>query len=258
MDGKNILVISPHADDVTIFLGGTVRKLANDGMNVYVVRVTNDDFDSFGLSVQETIKNNKEDAEKAYGILGVYKTIHLGYVSDHLASVDYISLREKFVRLIRQIRPHSVYSFDIDGKDEDNMDHKICTNAFTEALWISSFNLHHVEHFSEGLEPYCVPNRIYFARNPEGSNYPVDISDVIEQKIEALKCHKSVMKNFFQQIDTRAKSLGRNLDILSETPIELLIEDFTRKYAIMLGAGVGMEYAELFRDTGAGLLDSLL
>ncbi len=43
---KTAMVISPHADDAAAFCGGTLAKLALDGWNVVLVRVTDDRKDS--------------------------------------------------------------------------------------------------------------------------------------------------------------------------------------------------------------------
>ena len=37
MNGKKILVFSPHADDAEVSMGGTIRKLTQSGHNVTLV-----------------------------------------------------------------------------------------------------------------------------------------------------------------------------------------------------------------------------
>jgi len=41
--GKVLAVIQPHSDDFTIFNGGLVAKLIDEGYKAYLIRVTNDD-----------------------------------------------------------------------------------------------------------------------------------------------------------------------------------------------------------------------
>lgn len=256
---NKVLVISPHADDVTIFIGGIVRKLANQGMKIYVARVTNDDYDSYGLDVATTIYNNRIEAEDAYRELGVSDVIHMGYQSDYIMSADYNELRGSIVKLIRDIKPLALYNFDIDGKCEDNMDHKIISRATAEALWISSFDLHYSEQLKGDIEPYSVPSRLKFAREADDSYKCEDISDVIDIKINALKKHKSVMNNMLMQPLLRAKSMGANIDdIKANLDIDSMIEDLGRKQAQMIGAPHGIQFGEMIKEEGLGLAQFFL
>ena len=153
MNNNRILVFSPHADDATIFVGGTLAKHAAEGKEVTIARVTNDDFDSHGLDTETTIVKNREEAEAAYAALGAVVTIHMGYKSDYMMTNDYGRLRADIVRLIRKIRPYTVFTFDLAMKNESNMDHDIIGKAVHEALWIAAFDLHYPEQIAEGLAP---------------------------------------------------------------------------------------------------------
>ncbi|MHA1889565.1 MAG: hypothetical protein ACTSYS_01135 [Promethearchaeota archaeon] len=53
------------------------------------------------------------------------KIIHLDYLSVYLQSANYIELRGKLVKLIRRYKPDLVMGFDLNGNDEENMDHVI-------------------------------------------------------------------------------------------------------------------------------------
>ena len=44
-EGKVLAVIFPHADDFSIFTGGTVTKLIREGYTGYMIRTTNDEKD---------------------------------------------------------------------------------------------------------------------------------------------------------------------------------------------------------------------
>ena len=49
---KTAMMIAPHADDAAAFCGATLAKLAADGWHVILVRVTDDQKDSIGYSVE--------------------------------------------------------------------------------------------------------------------------------------------------------------------------------------------------------------
>lgn len=253
---KKILVISPHADDATIFIGGIIKKLTNAGNRVYIARVTNDDYDAYSTDKVTAIINNREEAERAYSVLGVNDVIHMGYESDYMNSVDYSELRGNIVELIRAIRPYELYNFDIDGKNEDNMDHKVIAGATAEALWISSFTLHYKEQFNDRVSPYSVPKRMKYSRECDNNYNCVDISDVMDDKIKALSCHKSAMHNMLMQSLLRAESYGQDISqIINNLDIDVMIDNMARKQANMIGNSGNMQYAELLKEESMGLAE---
>jgi LmbE family N-acetylglucosaminyl deacetylase len=256
---KRVLIITPHADDVTIFIGGIVKQLSNSGKDVYVARVTNDDYDAYDLDRETAIIRNREEAEEAYGVLGVKDVIHMGYESDNMSTVDYKLLRGKIVKLIRDIRPYEMYNFDIDGREEDNLDLKVIAAATAEALWISSFHLHYPDHLTNGIKPYSVPVRKKYFRVPDSSYQVKDISDVIEVKIEALKKHKTVMKNMLMQAIMRGESFCCEHNKNSyDLDLNTLIDSLGRRQAMLLGEGHNIEYAECVKDEGLGLSENFI
>ncbi|HWB96173.1 MAG TPA: PIG-L family deacetylase, partial [Bryobacteraceae bacterium] len=75
--GKKLVVISPHGDDFVIYAGGTIAKMAAAGDEIYLVRVTNDEKHSMGISTEETRVRATAEVEKAAKILGIREVIHL-------------------------------------------------------------------------------------------------------------------------------------------------------------------------------------
>ncbi|MEY5058463.1 MAG: GlcNAc-PI de-N-acetylase, partial [Actinomycetota bacterium] len=59
--GRNrvVLLVVAHADDPTLFLGGTVARWADGGWRVVVVRATDDRWDSWGVDEATTVARNK-------------------------------------------------------------------------------------------------------------------------------------------------------------------------------------------------------
>jgi len=82
------MVISPHADDVAAFCGGTIARLADEGSKVVLVRVTDDCRDSVGLTLEETARRNAEELRSAAKILGVAVIEELGFETHAVASLS--------------------------------------------------------------------------------------------------------------------------------------------------------------------------
>jgi LmbE family N-acetylglucosaminyl deacetylase len=211
------MIISPHADDAAAFCGGTIAKFASEGWKVILVRVTDDSKDSVGLSIEETIQKNTQDLHKAAKIMGISEIIELGYVTDCLGDISKVELRERFVYLFRKHRPYSVFSFDPYGKYENNLDHIAVAQTVDEAYWVSTFDKHHPEHFEEGLEPFSVCERWYFARNLLDANYAVDITGFLETKVKAMCAHEAMVKNILNQYRLQLKTWGKRMAWLEET-----------------------------------------
>jgi len=208
------LVICPHADDAAAYCGATLAKFADEGWRIVLVRVTDDARDSVGLTVEETIRRNTEELHEAAKHLGVGEIVELGYPTDSLADVSEVALRERMVYLFRKHRPYAVFSFDPFGKFEPNMDHIRVAQAVEEAFWVSCFDLHHPEHFEEGLEPFSVCERWYFGRHLDDADHAEDVTGYVEKKIAALCAHRTMMRNVIHQFRLQLKTWGRQMPLL--------------------------------------------
>ncbi len=255
---KTVLAIGPHADDLTIFSGGTLKKLSSEGNKLICVRITDDYGDCVGITREKGIKRNRKEVERAYKALGAEETIHLDYPTDILSGADYLELRGKLIYLMRKYKPDLVVSFDLNGTDEENMDHIITARAVNEACWQSSFDLFYPEHFEEGLEIHAVGERYLFARNPTIVNFHVDITDYIEYKIKAISEHKTVLKNFFHQYKLLARANRLYIELLEEdVPNAIRVNLLAKIVYGDVGKKYGVKFAEEFNRIGAGFLEDL-
>ena len=255
---KCVLAIGPHADDLTIWAGGTLSMLANEGNRLICVRITDDFADCVGITKEKAIIRNRKEVDKAYQVLGAEEIIHLDYPTDSLSVVDYYELRGKLIRLIRQYKPDLVVSFDLNGMDEENMDHIICARAVNEACWQSSFDLFYPEHLEGGLEIHAVGERYLFARNPTVINFYVDITDYVENKIKAINEHKTVLKNWFYQNLLLARANRLYIELLEEdVPNAIRVNLLVKIVYGEIGEKYGVKYAEEFNKIDAGFLKDL-
>jgi LmbE family N-acetylglucosaminyl deacetylase len=214
---QTAMVISPHADDAAAFCGATLAKFADLGWRVVLVRVTDDAKDSVGLSPEETIQRNTEELHKAAEILGISEIVELGYETDCLGDVSKVELRERFVYLFRKYRPYAVFTFDPEGKHENNLDHIVVAQTVDEAFWVACFDKHHPEHFNEGLEPFSVCERWYFARESSVANHGEDVTEYLERKVEALCAHRTMMQNVLNQYRLQLATWGRRMAWLEDS-----------------------------------------
>jgi LmbE family N-acetylglucosaminyl deacetylase len=248
-----VLVIVAHADDPALFCGGTLRRMADDGVRLAMIRVTDDRFDSVGLGVDETISRNTHELRAAAEILGIGEIIELGYRTDSLSDVSEVELRERFIFHVRRLRPYAVMSYDPYGAyGEDNQDHIRVAQAVDETYWTAQFDKHHPEHFEAGIAPHGVYERWYFARRLTEITMAVDISTSMRSKVEAVTAHQTMMRNLAHQLRLQARTGEHNIPELEEIVVEgaaidPLVERLVTASARATGARHGLDYAEEFR-----------
>ena len=132
------------------------------------------------------------------------------------------------------------------------MDHVITARAVNEACWQSPVDLCHPEHFDEGLELHAVGERYLFARNPTVVNFHVDITDYIDDKIQAICEHKTVMKNFFHQYKLLARANRLYIELLEEeVPTAIRANLLVKVYFGEIGKKYGVKFAEEYNRVGA-------
>jgi len=261
---KTAMVISPHADDAAAFCGATLAKFADEGWHIIFVRVTDDRKDSIGLTIEETIAKNTEELYTAAKILGVSEIIELGFETDMLADVPLGKLRERIVYLFRKYKPYAVFSFDPFGLYENNQDHVRVAQAVDEAFWVSCFDKHYPEHFAEGLEPFSVCERWYFARQLPNVTHYEEIAVTIERKIDAVCAHREMMRNTIHQYQLQLKTWGKQVAWLQESKegnlkplVGMFLQEQSKALADAAGWDTEVRLAEAFRLERFGGLEPL-
>jgi LmbE family N-acetylglucosaminyl deacetylase len=262
-EGRVVLLVVAHADDVALFLGGTVAAWADAGWRVVVVRVTDDRWDSVGSDEASTAVANRDEFERAAAILGVAEIVELGLPTDTLGDVSTVDLRERIIHAVRTHRPYALVSFDPYAMyGEDNLDHVTVARVVDESFWTSQFDLHHPEHFDEGLAPHGCFERWYFGRRVMDVTDVVDVSATLDRKIAAGCIHRTMMLNFFNQLRLQAHTGGWSLpaieDALAVGTVDDVLPRLLRAGSERLGATYGLGAAEEFRVVTFGGMQGLL
>jgi LmbE family N-acetylglucosaminyl deacetylase len=261
--GRTILLVVAHGDDPALFLGGTLILWADAGWRIICLRVTDDRWDSFGLDEASTIVANSNEFRAAAAVLGIAEIIELGWATDVLGDASEVALRERVIRQIRRCRPYALVSFDPYAQwGEDNQDHIKLASAVDEAFWTSQFALHHPEHLAEGLAPHGCFERWYFGRTVTQVTDVVDIATVLDRKLAAALCHRTMMNNYVNQLRLQALTGGWAVPMLDDIAAggdpQEFIAMLVRGGARQMGQRHGLDAAESFRVVRFGGLGSLL
>jgi len=228
-EGRVLVAITAHADDFSIFAGGTIAKLIDEGYTGYLIRVTDDEKDGV-LTAEENSRRNGREVLDAAKILGIKEVFSLNLKNDEIDPYTETELREKLILLFRKLKPYTIITFDPWAAYEENPDHLKTAKAVEDACWTSGVHLFHPEQLRAGLKPHYLVERYYWARGPHVVNKVVDISSTIDRKIAAVKSHGGMIRD-------------------AETLIEL------REANKQLGEMNKMGYAEMFHFIGLGSPD---
>lgn len=209
---KVALVSVAHADDLLLFCGGGVAALTESGWKVTVVRATNDRWDSFGLSESETIEANTKEFNGAMAHLGISRVIELNLDTDQLGDYSEVSLRSKYIDIIRDVQPYLVITFDPDSYlYEDNEDHKKVAVSMAEAMWTSGFDKH-PGSVSGDVKPFLPVARWYFGREVAKPTHQLDVTSYIDKLTAATSLHRTMLINMARQWWLKGRTAGVSLD----------------------------------------------
>jgi LmbE family N-acetylglucosaminyl deacetylase len=144
-------------------------------------------------NLDELVRMREQEQRAAAREVGVKEVFFLGYADGTLEPT--IALRRDLTRLIRSLKPDRVVCGDptaiLYGDDYINHpDHRAAAEAAVYAVFPSAETRPiFPELLDEGLEPHKV-RELYISGSTQPTVY-VDISSTLDQKIEALRCHKS-------------------------------------------------------------------
>lgn len=126
---QKILVLSPHVDDESIGLAGTIIKHKERNDDIYCVYITDGGASDSDLSKENVIKERKNEAEKVSKKLNFLEMIFLDEPDGKVKCNEELS--GKLYNIIEKINPDIIYTpFLIDGHN----DHVETTKALIKSL----------------------------------------------------------------------------------------------------------------------------
>jgi LmbE family N-acetylglucosaminyl deacetylase len=189
-----VLVVTAHPDDVDFGAAGSVATWTGQGIEVAYCIATDGDAGGYDTGIARAdmaaLRHDEQTAAaKTVGVNDIYWLHH-----PDGAVVASIELRRDITRVIRQFRPDRVVTQSPDRNYQrifaSHPDHLATAEAALAAVYPDSRNgWAHTELLDEGLEPHTVLEVWMMAMSTP--NRFVDITDVIDRKIEALLSHQS-------------------------------------------------------------------
>jgi LmbE family N-acetylglucosaminyl deacetylase len=249
-----LAAIQPHADDIPLFAGGTVLKLLEEGYTGYLINITNDDMAGPG-TVGQTVLANEEDRTELVRVMGLKQGFNLNYPNHQMDGISKVELKSRLIFLFRLLKIDTIFCYNPWGHDEENPDHYVTAQCVEAACWMAGMDKDYPEHFAAGLQPHGVQEKYYFARGPQLVNRVVDITGVIERKIDAMLVNKAQGPAGNNGARLRASLAERKLrlPILGSDDVTANRE-YVREFLLTreeeIGKRYGLKYAEEYHYIG--------
>ncbi|MGH7367649.1 MAG: PIG-L deacetylase family protein [Candidatus Rokuibacteriota bacterium] len=211
---QRVMVVTAHPDDSEFGAGGTVAKLAREGMHIAYCIVTNGNKGSGDrtMTPERLARIREEEQRNAARVLGVETLEFLGFPDCEIENT-----RESRMAVTAAIRRHRPDRLIIQNPHRtknlgaSHRDHRTVAGIALDCVYpLARDHMAFPELLAQGLEPHKV-REIYMMwwENPE---LVVDISDTIDVKIKALSCHASQFQDFTaveRRVRERAAHLGK-------------------------------------------------
>lgn len=194
---KNILCIFAHPDDDAFGPSGTIIKLTKEN-NLYEVFITNGQSGTnqqTGKKEKKLGKLRKKEAIEGAKIMGVRKVYFLDYLDAHLCNKLYHEVASKIQKIIDNLKINLIITYEPRGVS-GHIDH----------VFVSMVSSFLAKKNKIKIWYYCLSKeqtkniKNYFIYFPPGYkkneiDLSVNINDVIDEKIKAIKCHKTQIKD---------------------------------------------------------------
>lgn len=209
----DILAFGAHADDVEIGMGGTIAKYAAEGKLIGICDLTKAEMSSNG-----TVETRLQEALKAAEILGaeVRETLDLPDRGLFLKE-EYI---RKIVKVIRQYRPSIVFAPYFDDRHPD---HGSCARLVEEAVFSAAVRKYDED---DSLKPHR-PSALHFymINGFHKPDFAIDVSKVMQKKIDALNAYESqfmkgastfdtpLVNGYIESVEARERLFGKEVGV---------------------------------------------
>ncbi|MCE2612356.1 bacillithiol biosynthesis deacetylase BshB1 [Flavobacteriaceae bacterium D16] len=216
----DILVFGSHPDDAELGAGATIAKEIANGKKVGVVDLTRGE-----LGTRGTPELRDQEARKAAEILGLSMRINLEFADGFFVNDKEHQIQ--VIEVLRKYRPDIVLCNAIDDR---HIDHAKGSQLVSDACFLSGLLKIDTKWVGEDewQDPWR-PRQVYHYiqwKNLE-PDFVVDVSDFIDQKMEAINAYASQFfdpdskepetpissKNFTDSIRYRARDLGRLIGV---------------------------------------------
>jgi LmbE family N-acetylglucosaminyl deacetylase len=185
---SKVLIVSAHPDDEIIGAGGTLFKHKERGDQLFWLIITNV-FEHQGFSKERVLSRQKE-IQIVSQMVGFEKVYQLSYPTMTLTFDSIIDMVPKISEVFNDAKPAVIYCL---NRSDIHSDHRIVFQSVMACT--KSFRYPFIKTV---LMYECISETEFAPALPENSfipNYFVDISDFMQNKLDALTVYASEIAN---------------------------------------------------------------
>lgn len=190
----NVLVVAAHPDDELLGCGATVRRLADEGHDVY----------SVVLCAQADARHGRPELERLHEMassaaqqIGIRETVRCEFGNIRFNVVPHIEMVQEIERAIVRFRPRWIFTH---HAGDLNIDHRVCHETTMAAVTLP-------QRLSADLPPTLI-ERVFLFEVPSSTDWApstfepfrpnswFDVGATLETKIAALESFEGALKPF--------------------------------------------------------------
>ncbi len=231
----HILAIAAHPDDIELSCAGTVIKHVRAGQDVGILDLTEGE-----LGTRGSVQIRYEEAEAAAKVMGVKVRMNARMADGFFKNDE--EHQRKLITYLRYFRPDMVIA---NALNDRHPDHGRGGRLIADACFLSGLRRVATEWEGKPQEPWR-PRRVYhyIQDRIHEPSFIVDISDTVQQKMEAISCYKS---QFYDPSSSEPDTYISAADFL----------DQIRFKDALFGKRIGVPYGEGFTSENIPGVDSL-
>src|SRR5688572_1957616 len=177
----DLLAIAAHRDDVELTCGGTLAKAAKAGHRVGIIDLTQGEMGTRGDATTRAA-----EAQRAARTLGVAVRLNAGLRDAHIENDE--TSRKKVVELIRRAKPRVVILPFPVGRHPD---HRRASELGRDACYLAGLAKYAPGEGGDAHRPHKLLYALAYREDPVKPTFVVDITDVFETKLQAIRCYAS-------------------------------------------------------------------
>ena len=185
---NNVLVFAAHPDDELLGVGGTVRRLVNEGKTVRAVILAEgltSRADSREKADLSELKELQMDARKATEIVGYTSIDFCGFPDNRMDRVDLLDIIKVVSSYVQKYCPDTIFTH---HHGDLNVDHRrTCEAVLTACRPVGGYSVKRILAFE-------TPSSTEWNYNyPESfcPNVYYDVTDTLQAKIDGMACYRT-------------------------------------------------------------------
>ncbi|HSY82812.1 MAG TPA: bacillithiol biosynthesis deacetylase BshB1 [Gemmatimonadaceae bacterium] len=181
-----VLAVAAHRDDVELTCGGTLLRAAAAGHTTGILDLTEGEMGTRGSA-----ELRAQEAARAADVLGVSVRENLGLPDAGIVNTP--ETRRLVAVVIRRLRPRIVIAPALMGRHPD---HRETAALVRDACFVAG--LKKIDPDTPAHRPLKVIHCVTYREDFSKPTFVVDVSDVFEKKLDAIRCYGSQFEGVTQ------------------------------------------------------------